>query len=174
MVGVGLAAGNRVHSSRGAIPIENVRECKQVMAADGYTLMTGWFDRGIQEVVEILTESGTLFRCTPNHGVAVLADVWGGHASKNARDLTPKDRLLFITRAIDGASQPLLPLPDQRVSDHGGSTVHQPALDIETACLQMDTSRSSRTISAASWATRSSPSRAGRKRSLRLSGQWRG
>jgi ribonucleotide reductase class II len=130
---VGLSTGTGIHTSRGAVPIEDVRAGDEVMATHGYKPMTAWFDRGIQDIVEILTESGTLFRCTPSHGVAVLADAWGGHTSKKAGDLTPEDRLLFITRAIDGESQALLPLPDQRVSDHSGSTVHQPALDVETA-----------------------------------------
>jgi intein/homing endonuclease len=128
-----LPAGTRVHTSRGAIPIEEVREADLVMTADGYKPVSGWLDQGVQRIVEVVTESGTIFRCTPHHRVAVLNDVWGGYAFKYAGDLTPEDRLLFITNAIDGEPQPLRPLPERRTSDHSGSNVSQPALDTETA-----------------------------------------
>jgi ribonucleotide reductase class II len=101
---MGVPAGSRVHTSRGAIPIDGVREDDHVMAAHGYQPVTAWFDQGVQDHVEILSESGTLFRCTPDHRVAGLTDVWGGHTPKRARDLTQEDRLLFITRAVDGVS----------------------------------------------------------------------
>jgi ribonucleotide reductase, class II len=128
-----LPAGTRVHTSRGAIPIEEVRRGDLVMTADGYKPVTGWVDQGVQDVVEIVTESGTIFRCTPHHRVAVLTDVWGGHTFKYARDLTTDDRLLFISRPIDGEPQPLAPLLPKRAADHSGSEVRQPVLDLETA-----------------------------------------
>jgi ribonucleotide reductase class II len=131
--GVGLCAGSRIHTSRGALPIEEVHDGDRVMAAHGYKRVTALVDRGNKDIVEILSESGTLFSCTPNQRVAVLTDVWGGHTSKKAHDLAQDDRLLFITRATDGVCEPLLSLPDRRASDHSGSTVYQPALDTETA-----------------------------------------
>src|SRR5258708_5253038 len=115
---LGLSVGTRIHSARGAVPIEDLREGDWVMAAHGYRPVTGWFDLGVQDVVEILSESGTLFRCTPGQGVAVLTDVWGGHGSTRAGALSREDRLLFITRASDGMCQRLLPLPDARPADH--------------------------------------------------------
>ena len=128
-----LPAGSRVHTDRGAVPIEEVRIGDRVMTAEGYKNVSGWVDQGVQAVVEILTESGTIFRCTPHHRVAVLTDVWGGHTFKYARDLTPEDRLLFITHPIDGSTQMLAELPAKRAADHVGSLVNQPELNTETA-----------------------------------------
>lgn len=130
-----LPAGTRVHTNRGAIPIEEVTIADQVMTDRGYKPVTGWVDQGVQGVVEIVTESGTIFRCTPNHRVAVLTDIWGGHTFKYARDLTAEDRLLFITHPIDGSTQELLALPEKRDTDHSGSQVLQPLLTTETAWL---------------------------------------
>ncbi len=128
-----LPAGTRVHTERGAIPIEEVRTGDRVLTAAGYKTVTAWFDQGVQALVDILTESGTIFRCTPHHRVAVLTDVWGGHTFKYARDLTPEDRLLFIAHPIDGEAQELLPLPDTHPADQHGSLLVQPTLDTEMA-----------------------------------------
>lgn len=127
-----LPAGTRVHTERGAIPIEAVRTGDRVLTAAGYKTVTAWFDQGTQAIVDILTESGTIFRCTPHHRVAVLTDVWGGHTFKYARDLTAEDRLLFITHPIDGEPQELLPLPDTGVAERGSAPV-PPTLDTEMA-----------------------------------------
>ncbi len=124
-----LPAGTRVHLERGAVPIEEVVEGDRVMTAEGYKPVTGWVDQGHQQVVEILTESGTVFRCTPHHRVAVLTDVWGGYAFKYARDLTTEDRLLFITHSIDGEPQLLQALPES------GLNLIQPELTPETGWL---------------------------------------
>jgi ribonucleotide reductase class II len=103
------------------------------MTAHGYKPVTGWVDQGVQDIVEIETESGTIFRCTPHHRVAVLTDVYGGHTFKYAADLTPEDRLMFITQSIDGVPQSLVQLPSKRTADHSGSLVTQPELNTETA-----------------------------------------
>ncbi|HFE66076.1 MAG TPA: hypothetical protein ENJ93_02340, partial [Chloroflexi bacterium] len=47
--------------------------------------------------------------------------------------ITPEDRILFITHPIDGEEMALAPLPPKRATDHSGSDVQQPALDVETA-----------------------------------------
>ena len=128
-----LPAGTRVHTKRGAIPIEEVATDDEVMTAVGYKPVTGWLDQGVQDVVSIKTETGMSFVCTPTHRVAVLADVWGGYQWKHASELTAEDRMLFITHPIDGQYQALAPLPNKRLADHGGSSIKQPELDTETA-----------------------------------------
>ncbi len=128
-----LPAGTRVHTERGAIPIEDVHEGDRVLTTAGYKSVTAWFDQGVQAIVEIMTESGTIFRCTPHHRVAVLTDVWGGHTFKYARDLTPEDRLLFIAHPIDGEAQALLPWPERHAADPHGPLLVQPSLDTEMA-----------------------------------------
>ncbi|WP_152976718.1 ATP cone domain-containing protein [Herpetosiphon geysericola] len=128
-----LPAGTRVHTKRGAIPIEQVTTNDEVMTSDGYKKVTGWVDQGRQGILEIVTESGTIFRCTPHHRVAVLKDVRGGYEFKYASELNEDDRLLFITNPIDGEDQELLPLPTKRDADNSGSIILQPTLNTETA-----------------------------------------
>ncbi len=130
-----LPAGTRIHTKRGSIPIEEVKKGDSVMTATGYKPVTGWVAQGTQRLVELVTESGTMFRCTPDHRIAVLADVWGGYIFKQAQHITPDDRILFITRAIDGQKTELLPLPEKRTADHSGSAVVQPTLVPETAWM---------------------------------------
>ncbi|MEM7532290.1 MAG: ATP cone domain-containing protein [Chloroflexota bacterium] len=128
-----LPGGTRVHTQRGSIPIEEVVVGDQVMTAVGYKPVTGWLDQGVQGIVELVTESGTIFRCTPDHRIAILSDVWGGYTFKQAQDITSEDRILFITHPIDGTQTELMPLPAKREADHSGSFVQQPLLDEQTA-----------------------------------------
>jgi ribonucleotide reductase alpha subunit len=128
-----LPAGTRVHTRRGSIPIEEVVVGDDVMTATGYKPVTGWVDQDVQQIVELVTESGTIFRCTPDHRIAVLTDVWGGYQFKQAQHLTPEDRILFITHPIDGEESDFLPLPDKRAADNSGSEVRQPSLNPESA-----------------------------------------
>jgi ribonucleotide reductase, class II len=128
-----LPAGTKVHTRKGSIPIEQVRVGDEVMTEKGYRRVADTVYQGIQQLVEITTESGTKFRCTPHHRVAVLTDVWGSYEFKQAQHLTTEDRLLFITHPIDGVETSLLPLPVKRESDHSGSAVVQPVLDTNTA-----------------------------------------
>lgn len=128
-----LPKGTRVHTKRGAIPIETVVVGDDVMTDRGYKKVTGWSSEGRKETVELIMQSGTIFRCTPDHRIAVLSDVYGNYTFKNAEDITPEDRVLFIRHAIDGEHQNLLPLPKKRTADNSGSVLYQPVLDGETA-----------------------------------------
>ncbi len=128
-----LPVGTRIHTRRGSIPIEEVITGDEVMTAVGYKPVTGWLDQGVQQIVELVTESGTIFRCTPDHRIAVLTDVWGGYTFKQAQHITPEDRILFITHAIGGKEMELASLPAKRGADHSGSVLSQPELNTETA-----------------------------------------
>lgn len=128
-----LPKGSRIHTRRGAIPIEEVVIGDEVMTERGYKNVTGWSNEGKKEIVELVTQSGTIFRCTPDHRIAILADVYGGYTFKEAQDITPEDRVLFVRHTIDGNHQTLFPLPNKREADHSGSSIRQPELDEETA-----------------------------------------
>mgnify|MGYP001615354651 FL=1 len=128
-----LPAGTRIHTRRGSIPIEEVVRGDDVMTASGYKPVTGWVTQGVQQLAELVTESGTVFRCTPNHRIADLSDVWGGYVFKQAQHITKDDRILFITHPIDGVPTHFLPLSIKRNSDHSGSSVSQPQLNADSA-----------------------------------------
>lgn len=128
-----LPAGTRVHTRRGAIPIEDVMVGDDVVTDNDYKSVTRIFDQGVQEIVEINLEGNRTFRCTPNHRVAVLSDIFGGHQFKQAKDLRPDDRLLFINSSCGGVYTRLAPLPEKRPADHSGSYVRQPEMCPSTA-----------------------------------------
>lgn len=130
-----LPEGTLIHTNRGAIPIEKVVTNDLVMTERGYKLVTGWVYQGQQKTIKLVLESGVVFKCTPNHRIAVLTNVFGDYEFKTADALVKGDRLLFVTNSIDGCSKNLKPLPDKRKADHSGSVIKQPILDEETAWI---------------------------------------
>lgn len=130
-----LPGYTRIHTKKGSIPIQEVEVGDMVMTDGGYKKVIDWVYQGKQQLVEINTESGTMFKCTPNHRIAVLKDVFGGYIFKRADELNSTDRLLFITQAIDGEEQQLVSLPEKKIADHSGSIIKQPVLDEKTAWI---------------------------------------
>ena len=128
-----LPAGTRVHTSRGAIPIEDVIVGDLVVTLQGYKPVTATWNQGVQNVVTINLEGNKKFICTPNHKMAVLIGADGSYEFKEASRLEKYDRLIFVNVPTDGVPTYLLPLPEKKLADHSGSKVKQPLLTTNTA-----------------------------------------
>lgn len=96
-----LPEGSLVHTNRGLVNIENVTINDKVMSYDGkYHKVTNIFNQGVQETVIINHEDGN-FECTPNHKMAIMNGVNSFHW-KEAKNIVPSDRLLFVKEVCDG------------------------------------------------------------------------
>jgi intein/homing endonuclease len=128
-----LPGWTKIHTRRGAIPITDVKIGDEVMTDVGYKKVVDFVEQGNQQLVQINTESGTKFICTPDHRVAVLKDIFGNYEFKEAQYLSKSDKLLFITNAIEGANLDLIQLPEFREADKVRTNIAQPKLTSETA-----------------------------------------
>lgn len=96
-----LPKGTMVHTRAGMVPIERVRVGDMVQTSFGvYQKVSAVCDQGVQKTIQITTGDG-VFRCTPNHRMAVLAP--GNYIRwKEASTLTKKDRLITSRVPVKG------------------------------------------------------------------------
>lgn len=90
-----------VHTSKGLVPIQDVKVGDLVQTPIGFRRVTNKFDQGYQEVHEIETNA-TPFRATLNHRQAVMSDAKGGIAWKFLAALEEGDRLMHSTQILPG------------------------------------------------------------------------
>ena len=91
-----------VHTTRGLVPIKDVKVGDQVQTPKGFRRVVNKFDQGVQDVYEIET-NGPLPRATLNHRVAVLASATGEVEWKRVDQLVEGDRLMHSTQILSGA-----------------------------------------------------------------------
>jgi ribonucleotide reductase alpha subunit/intein/homing endonuclease len=104
-----LPEGSLVHTANGLIPIEKVTPGTKVLVSDGtYHEVSAVLNQGKQQLIEINTQMGAL-RCTPNHRIAVIVDIYGNYEWKLAKDLQSGDRLRFVNETIPGTRTHLPP-----------------------------------------------------------------
>jgi ribonucleotide reductase class II len=90
-----------VHTSKGLLPIRDVKVGDLVQTPLGFRRVVDKFDQGFQDVYEIET-NGTYPRATLNHRQAVMADAKGGIVWKYIASLAEGDRLLHNTQVLPG------------------------------------------------------------------------
>ncbi|MBD2496205.1 ribonucleoside-triphosphate reductase, adenosylcobalamin-dependent [Nostoc sp. FACHB-280] len=90
-----------VHTSKGLVPIRDVKVGDLVQTPLGFRQVVDKFDQGFQDVYEIET-NGTYPRATLNHRQAVMADAKGGIVWKYIASLAEGDRLLHNTQVLPG------------------------------------------------------------------------
>lgn len=100
-----LPAGTWVNAKRGMIKIEDVLVGDLVLTSNGYERVTNFFDQGVQKTITIKTKNGD-FECTPNHKMPVFDSI-STYTWKEAKYLTDKDKLVFVSEAIDGVETSL-------------------------------------------------------------------
>lgn len=103
-----LPRGSMVHTKKGLVPIEEVRESDEVLTFDGYRKVKATINQGYQRTVKIITQNGELI-CTPNHRVARLRSVEGDYEWVEAQHLLPEDRLIHTNEQLEGVSTDLPP-----------------------------------------------------------------
>lgn len=103
-----LPKGTIVHTSEGLLPIEDVKVGMHVMASEGLSEVKDWVYQGVQPISVIRTQMGT-FECTDKHKIAVVSGINGEYEWKQARELEPGDRMIFVDRPIEGAATDLPP-----------------------------------------------------------------
>ena len=100
-----LPEGTRVHTTRGAVRIEDITVGDQVETAAGSSPLTAVVDQGLQDTVYIDHEFGE-FECTANHQVAVF-DSLHTWTFKRADELTGGDHLVWDPTVITGTETSL-------------------------------------------------------------------
>jgi len=122
-----------VHTKIGLKKIKDIEIGQLVLTGDGsYHKVLAKLDQGIQNTVKIKTQLGE-FVCTPNHRMAVLANIYGEYYWKEAKDLISADRLLFVTKTIPG-HKTRLPKDDNSECEHWRTKqITIPDLDTEIA-----------------------------------------
>ena len=95
-----LPKGSLVHTENGLIPIEQVKINDMVMTSKGYAPVTDWVYQGVQELLTINTQMGE-FKCTPKHKIAIMNNV-NSYEWIYAKDLKENDRMVFVSKTIDG------------------------------------------------------------------------
>lgn len=100
-----LPKGTIVHTSRGGIPIEEIRVGDTVETLGEKAPVIAAFDQGIQETIFVEHLFGRL-ECTPNHRLAVFTSLeeW---EFKPASEILPGDRLVWDPIGYEGSIQQL-------------------------------------------------------------------
>lgn len=88
--GACIAAGERVATDRGLLPIEEVQVGDHVMTDTGRQPVTAVMDNGAKPVMTLQLQGGYQLTCTPDHRIRVI-DPSGAYLWKAARDITDED-----------------------------------------------------------------------------------
>ena len=103
-----LPKGTLVHTSKGLLPIEDVKMGMSVVTSQGMSKVTDWVEQGCQSITSITTQMGN-FECTDRHKIAVISDVSGGYVWKKAFELESGDRMVFVDHVMEGCTTSLPP-----------------------------------------------------------------
>ena len=95
-----IPKGTLVHTKEGLVPIEKILPGMKAITSKGHYPISELIPQGKQLTVLIKTQLGDL-ECTRNHKVAVLDSPYK-YSWKNAGDLTPGDRLVFLDHISQG------------------------------------------------------------------------
>ncbi|WP_242032093.1 LAGLIDADG family homing endonuclease [Microcoleus sp. FACHB-672] len=90
-----------VHTSKGLVPIRDVKVGDLVQTPLGFRKVVNKFDQGFQDVYEVETNA-TYPRATLNHRQAVLATTQGEITWKRVDELAANDRLMHNTQVLPG------------------------------------------------------------------------
>lgn len=97
-----LPAGSLVHTREGLVAIENIRPGMEARTSTGYARISELVKQGTQSLYGIRTQLGE-FRCTARHQIAVMTGP-GTYSWKQAQELVPGDRMVFVDSGIEGVS----------------------------------------------------------------------
>ena len=89
-----LPKGTLVHTTRGKVPIENLKIGMKVVTMNGARNITHWVNQGQQECVEVKTSEGN-FMATRNHRMAVASKLRKSFGFKSIEELTLSDKLVM-------------------------------------------------------------------------------
>ena len=130
-----IPEGTRVHTKCGLRPIEELEKGELVLTTKGYKKIKGKVYQGEQQLVKIKTQNGSL-KCTPNHRVAVVTDIYGNYKWVEAQNLKEGDRLYFTNEITEG-KRTQLPENDFIKSEHAHTLkrITIPELDTDVAWL---------------------------------------
>ena len=130
-----LPKGTLVHTSKGLVPIEDVKVGWEVVTSKGMCKVTDWVEQGIQPISQITTQMG-VFECTDKHKIAVISDVYGNYIWKKANELEPGDRMVFVDHMLQG-TQTKLPSYTYTKPNHSTTCkdITIPDLDTDIAWL---------------------------------------
>lgn len=124
-----------IHTTRGMIPIDQVKVGDTVQTSKGYSKVTDVFEQGVQTTIKVVTDAGVL-ECTPNHKVAVI-DGFNSYKWVAAGSLTEGDRLVYSNVSLQVDTKSKLPECTYTVSAHATTlkTLIVPELDAELSWL---------------------------------------
>ena len=125
-----------VHTSKGLVPIRDVKVGDLVQTPLGFRRVVDKFDQGFQDVYEVETNA-TFPRATLNHRQATLADARGGVRWKSMASLVEGDRLLHNKQVLPGrvTNLPADFTQSRPVQSHTAKPLFIPQLTPEVAWL---------------------------------------
>lgn len=100
-----LPKGSWINTRLGMKKIEDVNIGDEVLTSDNYKKISDILNQGEQETIIIVTQNGN-FECSLDHKVPIF-DSCFTYIWKEAKDLKASDKLVFVSRAIEGSETDL-------------------------------------------------------------------